>query len=154
MSNRTEAVTRKELIDPQLEIAGWNINDSNQVGIEIPVDGFPPEAWEELRTELRKLGEVKEPFDVKLPEGISLQEPGSLGRALGQFLRQKRFSARRAVVGVPAKWLMVKEMRIPPASAESTAGILRIIASASSLAASLRGSASFALSPLISFSRL
>jgi type I site-specific restriction endonuclease len=37
--SRNEADTRKELIDRALEKAGWNLNDSNQVGIEIPVDG-------------------------------------------------------------------------------------------------------------------
>jgi len=37
--SRNEADTRKELIDRVLEKAGWNLNDSNQVGIEIPVDG-------------------------------------------------------------------------------------------------------------------
>lgn len=39
-----EATTRKDLIDPQLERAGWKIADSTQVGIEIPVDGTD-EPW-------------------------------------------------------------------------------------------------------------
>lgn len=34
-------VMRKELIDPALAAAGWNVNDKVRVGIEIPVDGFP-----------------------------------------------------------------------------------------------------------------
>ncbi len=36
----TEAHTRKDLIDPALKRAGWDVADPNQVGIEIPVDGF------------------------------------------------------------------------------------------------------------------
>jgi hypothetical protein len=28
------------LIDPALEKAGWNLEDENQVGFEIPVDGY------------------------------------------------------------------------------------------------------------------
>ena len=40
-----EARTRKDQIDPALEKAGWNLKDSGQVGIEIPVDGYDAEPW-------------------------------------------------------------------------------------------------------------
>ena len=40
-----EARTRKEKIDPALVKAGWNLKDSAQVGIEIPVDGYDAEPW-------------------------------------------------------------------------------------------------------------
>lgn len=70
MPNPTEAKTRKELIDPALEKAGWNVADSNQVGIEIPVDGFPPEAWDDLKSKINKIKEGSSPLDIKLPEGI------------------------------------------------------------------------------------
>src|SRR5690348_11950329 len=40
-----EAKTRKDLIDPALEKAGWNLRDPAQVGIEIPVDGYDAEPW-------------------------------------------------------------------------------------------------------------
>ena len=40
----TEAKTRRELIDPALQKAGWDVGDPNQVRIEIPVDGFDPAA--------------------------------------------------------------------------------------------------------------
>ncbi|MBD2292011.1 DEAD/DEAH box helicase family protein [Anabaena sphaerica FACHB-251] len=40
-----EANTRTQLIDPALTLAGWNIKDSNQVGLEIPVDGYNAEPW-------------------------------------------------------------------------------------------------------------
>lgn len=40
-----EARTRKEKIDPALLKAGWNLKDSTQVGIEIPVDGYDAEPW-------------------------------------------------------------------------------------------------------------
>jgi type I restriction enzyme R subunit len=36
----SEAKTRKELIDPQLELAGWHLRDKSRVGLEIPVDGY------------------------------------------------------------------------------------------------------------------
>ncbi|MBD1809764.1 DEAD/DEAH box helicase family protein [Microcoleus sp. FACHB-SPT15] len=43
--SRNEANTRKELIDKALEKAGWSLDDSNQVGIEIPVDGYDAAPW-------------------------------------------------------------------------------------------------------------
>ena len=41
----TEERTRKELIDPQLERAGWLLRDHSKVKIEIPVDGYDAEPW-------------------------------------------------------------------------------------------------------------
>ena len=41
----SEELTRKEMIDPQLEIAGWYLRDYSKVKIEIPVDGYDAEAW-------------------------------------------------------------------------------------------------------------
>jgi type I site-specific restriction endonuclease len=35
-----EVKTRKELIDPALENAGWHLRDKSRVGLEIPVDGY------------------------------------------------------------------------------------------------------------------
>ncbi len=43
--SRNEANTRKELIDKALQTAGWSLEDPNQVGIEIPVDGYDAEPW-------------------------------------------------------------------------------------------------------------
>jgi len=43
--SRNEANTRKDLIDRALKTAGWNLDDSNQVGIEIPVDGYNAAPW-------------------------------------------------------------------------------------------------------------
>lgn len=60
------------------------------------------------------------------PEGVDLKDPEKLGRALGEFLRENRFSARKAIIGIPAKWLMIKEKVIPTASKDSIAGILKI----------------------------
>ena len=49
MTGITEKLTRKELIDPALFHAGWDVANPNQVGIEIPVDGFDPDAWQQLQ---------------------------------------------------------------------------------------------------------
>jgi hypothetical protein len=37
---------------------------------------------------------------------LSLDKPEAAGQALAAFLRQKKFSASRAVVGLPAGWLI------------------------------------------------
>jgi type I restriction enzyme R subunit len=41
----SEDQTRKEMIDPQLEKAGWYLRDHAKVKIEIPVDGYDAEPW-------------------------------------------------------------------------------------------------------------
>ena len=45
MHRITEAETRKELIDPKLENAGWFLRDHTKVRIEIPVDGYDAAPW-------------------------------------------------------------------------------------------------------------
>jgi len=66
-----EAQTRNELIDPALMKAEWDVNDGDKVGIEIPVDGFDPDAWKELENELHQIREQAKILDVELPAGIS-----------------------------------------------------------------------------------
>jgi len=68
LPDKTEAQTRKALIDPALKKADWDINNSAQVGIEIPVDGFDRKAWEKLEAQIRTAEKIP---DVKLPKGIS-----------------------------------------------------------------------------------
>jgi len=41
----SEERTRKEMIDPQLERAGWILRDHSKVQEEIPVDGYDAEPW-------------------------------------------------------------------------------------------------------------
>lgn len=41
----SEEATRKQMIDPQLEKAGWYLHDHSRVKIEIPVDGYDAEPW-------------------------------------------------------------------------------------------------------------
>ena len=67
MSNPTEAKIRQEQIDPALKIAGWDVNNPNQVGIEIPVDGFDPEAWNRLAAQLNKLKAQHQIYEGPLP---------------------------------------------------------------------------------------
>lgn len=63
-----EAQTRHQLIDVALAKAGWDVNAHDQVGLEIPVDGFDPAAWEQLRDTLQR---QDAPPETQLPSGIS-----------------------------------------------------------------------------------
>ena len=70
--------------------------------------------------------QVERTGEFTFPEGLSWQDTTRLGKAFGQFLRQQRFAARRAVVGLPADWLMAREVNVPPADPKTTAGIVRL----------------------------
>ncbi len=73
----SEDQTRKQLIDPQLEKAGWYLRDHSKVKIEIPVDGYDAEPWNGVTDYClyRENGEVlavveakKTAVDVRLAE--------------------------------------------------------------------------------------
>lgn len=75
--NLSEELTRKQIIDPQLEKAGWYLRDKSKVGIEIPVDGYDTEPWNGVTDYclFRENGEVlavveakKTAVDVRLAE--------------------------------------------------------------------------------------
>ena len=60
------------------------------------------------------------------PEGVGLNQPAALGAALGQFLRDRGFTARQVVVGVPARWVLSKPKDVPPADDATVAEALRL----------------------------
>jgi hypothetical protein len=60
------------------------------------------------------------------PEGVSPQQAEPFGKGLAEFLKQNEFSARHAVVGLPAKWLLVKAKDIPNAPAVTVEAMLRL----------------------------
>ncbi|MBN1889083.1 MAG: DEAD/DEAH box helicase family protein [Thermoflexales bacterium] len=70
MSSRSEADTRARLIDPALTKAGWDVDNSDLVRIEIPVDGFDPAAWKALEAKLKYIRETGGIYEVELPKGI------------------------------------------------------------------------------------
>ena len=69
---------------------------------------------------------VKNSAEFVFPEGVSLENPAGLGDLLGNFLRENKFTAKRAVVGLPAKFFMIRPKDVPPTSHEAIAGILKI----------------------------
>ena len=67
MHQISEERTRKEMIDPQLERAGWYLRDHAKVKIEIPVDGYNAEPWNGVTDYClyRENGEVLAVVDAK-----------------------------------------------------------------------------------------
>jgi hypothetical protein len=61
------------------------------------------------------------------PDGVTpLTNPESLGRSLAEFLRERGFSARTVVVGIPGKWLLTKRLEAPAAEPELVSETLRL----------------------------
>src|SRR5450432_3903806 len=71
---------------------------------------------------------VRKTATFTIPAELSLEKPDAVGQALAVFLRSNSFSTSRAVVGVPAKWLIASERDVPPASTEQMRGMLRLAA--------------------------
>jgi hypothetical protein len=70
--------------------------------------------------------EVARLAEFVYPDGISPQQPAELGTALGAFLRENKFTAKSAIVGLPARWLVVKPKEVPPADAHTLQNMLRL----------------------------
>jgi len=72
------------------------------------------------RTEMR--GAAEFPWEKE----FTADNARELGQSLRRFLREKGFTAKRAAVGLAAKWVLAKEVEAPPATSEALAGILGI----------------------------
>lgn len=77
---------------------------------------------------------VRRAATFTLPAELSFDNPTDVGQALGRFLQENGFSAKRAVVGLPAKWIVAVEKEIPPASKEQVKELLRLQAERLSIA--------------------
>jgi type I restriction enzyme, R subunit len=116
----SEELTRKEMIDPQLEKAGWYLRDHSKVKTEIPVDGYDAELWNGVSdyTLYRENGEVlavveakKTAVDVRLAEAqlthyvteIEKQQSfrpfGFLANGYEIYFADVGISARREIYG-------------------------------------------------------
>lgn len=71
MPQPNEAITRRDLIDPALALAGWDVQDAAQVGIEIPVDQSDPRVWVQTAVQLKAMRERGEGYHVELSSGIA-----------------------------------------------------------------------------------
>jgi len=93
-------------------ILGLAIDECGVVATEVSVHAG--------RSEVRGTGEF--PWDREL----AAQNAKELGLSLRRFLREQGFTAKRAAVGLAAKWVLAKEVETPPASPEALAAVLGI----------------------------
>ena len=70
--------------------------------------------------------EARHLAEFEYPAGAGLTEPTVLGERLAEFLREKHFTAKQVVVGLPAKWLLVKTKEVPPVDESVAADLLRL----------------------------
>jgi hypothetical protein len=96
----------------QNKVLGIAIGEHSLMAAEVAMAGE--------RAETRKLGEMA------YPAGITPATPGALGKALSQFLKEQGFGAKSAVIGIPARWLVVKPKDVPPADPSTLADLLRL----------------------------
>jgi hypothetical protein len=71
--------------------------------------------------------QVRRVAELVYPEGVGLQQPLELGKALAEFLKTNDFDSRQAIVGIPVKWLLVKPKEFPAASAASPATLATML---------------------------
>jgi hypothetical protein len=93
-------------------ILGLAIDDAGVVATELRIQAGRPE--------IRRTGEFL------WEQELTAENAKSLGQRLHHFLREQGFSAKRAVVGLAAKWVLTKEVEAPPANPEVLAGMLSI----------------------------
>jgi hypothetical protein len=72
------------------------------------------------RPEIRHVGQLT--FDEKLSSDNVNDRAGQLKA----FLRTNHFTSKHAVIGIPLKWIVAKEMTAPAAANEAVAGMLGI----------------------------
>jgi len=72
------------------------------------------------RPQVRRVGHWAFPVPFEVGQ---VQE---LGRQFKQFLHANHFASKHAIVGIPTKWIVAREIVAPPASAEALAGLLAI----------------------------
>lgn len=63
---------------------------------------------------------------LEWPANKGLETPTESAVLLRDFLKEQRISTKTAVVGLPAKWLITKEVSLPPADTEALKGMLRL----------------------------
>lgn len=62
----------------------------------------------------------------EIPEGVSFVQPRVLGERLAAVLKEKGFTADKAVLGVPARWLIAERRELPPVGREQALSLMRL----------------------------
>src|SRR5690606_28483283 len=63
---------------------------------------------------------------MELDAGLSIDKPEALGQKLQSFLQSHHMTARSAVVGVPARWVLTQDRELPPTDEATAVGMLRL----------------------------
>jgi hypothetical protein len=103
------------------KVLGLAIGERSILAAEVATGaagGAPPE--------VRRLAEFPLPAEASLGGSAAAVDPAALGKALGEFLREQKFTSRPAVVGLPARWLLFKSKEVPPADSATAADLLRL----------------------------
>ncbi len=70
--------------------------------------------------------EVRRYAEFPFTEGLSAAQLAAAGKAFGAFLKHQGFHAREAIIGLPARWVVIKAKDLPPADPETAATLLRV----------------------------
>ena len=68
---------------------------------------------------------VQRVAEMEYPAGVSPGDVAAFGAALAEFRKAHGFSARATVVGLPAKWIVVKQKEVPATDDATLADLLR-----------------------------
>ncbi len=60
------------------------------------------------------------------PDGLGLQEPARLGKALRQFLKDNKFGASRCILGLDARALTARDKALPPGVGDQVRQVLSL----------------------------
>ena len=72
------------------------------------------------RSKVRRVGQLN------FSKELNSENVKELGQKLKRFLRINHFSSKQAIIGIPTKWIIAKEITAPPASSDVLAGMLSI----------------------------
>lgn len=98
----------------QNKVLGIAIGETSLTAAEVVAGGSGG------RAQTRQLAELV------YPDGVSPAAPAALGKALAAFLKEKEFTARSVVIGIAARWLVVKPKEVPPTDASTLSEMLRL----------------------------
>ena len=79
---------------------------------------------------LKERPQVTKIAELKYPPDVTPLDTDKFGALLNDFRKEQQFTAKVAVVGLAARWLVVKNKEVPPADASSAANLLRLQAEA------------------------
>jgi hypothetical protein len=68
---------------------------------------------------------VRRVAELEYPAGVSPADGAQFGELLAAFRKEQGFTARMTVIGLPAKWIVVKQKEVPPTDAATLADLLR-----------------------------